>query len=90
MGQKKLAQRGPSLGRVRRNVSAWPVSNAWNPWMGQPKRLTCQEGSYPSGDLLVLKQDRRANAGRKGTTRAQFSPRAVQCPGPGGRFVADR
>jgi len=65
-------------------------SNAWNLWMGQPKRLTCQEGSYPSGDLLVLKQDRRANAGRKGTTRAQFSPRAVQCPGPGGRFVADR
>ena len=48
---------------------------------GQPKRLTCQEGSYPPGDLLVLEQDRRANAGRKGTTRAQFSPRAVRCPG---------
>ena len=35
------------------------------------------EGSYPPGDLSALKQDRRANAGREGTTRAQRSCRGV-------------
>jgi hypothetical protein len=31
------------------------------------------EGPYPPGDLEALKQDRRCNAGRKGTTRAHRS-----------------
>jgi hypothetical protein len=31
------------------------------------------EGPYPPGDLEALKQDRRWNAGRKGTTRAHRS-----------------
>ncbi len=31
------------------------------------------EGPYPPGDLEALKQGRRVNAGRKGTTRAHRS-----------------
>jgi hypothetical protein len=31
------------------------------------------EGPYPPGHLQALKQDRRANAGREGTTRAHDS-----------------
>jgi hypothetical protein len=51
------------------------------------------EGSYPPGDLEALKQGRRANAGRKGTTRAHRSSRSWRRRGPpriGGAGVVDR
>jgi hypothetical protein len=37
-----------------------------------------RDGSYPPDHLRALKQDRRANAGREGTTRAYCSSRGVQ------------
>jgi hypothetical protein len=44
------------------------------------KPVDQEEGSYPPSDLEALKQDRRCNAGREGTTRAHRSPRGVRRP----------
>ena len=49
-------------------------------------------GSYPPGDLEALKQDRRCNAGREGTTRAHRSSwsRRRRWPPPADGVVVDR
>src|ERR671917_433993 len=41
-----------------------------------------EEGSYPPDHLQGIKQDRRANAGRKGTTVLTVVPGAADADGP--------
>ena len=41
-----------------------------------------EEGSYPPDHLEAIKQDRRANAGRKGTTVLTVVPEAADADGP--------